>query len=280
MPAEQEEFEVAIAYMDGAPSYYVTDKVRARKKILWVHSEYQKLGYDPQFDAPYFQACDKIVTISQRCRTCLVQEFPNLEDRIVVLENISGKKMIEAAANAERKTLFDGVSGLRLLSVGRLDPAKGFDVALDTAALLKKRGIEFTWVILGEGPLRQKLEQQRSALGLEDVVLLPGATDNPYIYMKKCDILVQSSRFEGKSIVLDEAKLLAKPVVSTNYNTVGDSLIHGETGYITEMDADSLCEGIFTVASDSALRHRLEDHLRKTEDCAPQLTERYIEIML
>ena len=266
--------------MDGAPSYYVMDKVRARKKILWVHSEYQKLGYDPQFDAPYFQACDKIVTISQRCRTCLVQEFPNLEDRIVVLENISGKKMIEAAANAERKTLFDGVSGLHLLSVGRLDPAKGFDVALDTAALLKKRGIEFTWVILGEGPVRQKLEQQRSALGLEEVVLLPGATDNPYIYMKKCDILVQSSLFEGKSIVLDEAKLLAKPIVSTNYNTVGDSLIHGETGYITGMDADSLCEGICTLASDSALCRHMISNLRQPEDSSSRLTERYIEIML
>ena len=280
VPAEQEEFDVAIAYMDGAPSYYVMDKVRARKKILWVHSEYQKLGYDPQFDAPYFQACDKIVTISQRCRTCLVQEFPNLEDRIVVLENISGKKMIEAAANAERKTLFDGVSGLHLLSVGRLDPAKGFDVALDTAALLKKRGIEFTWVILGEGPVRQKLEQQRSALGLEEVVLLPGATDNPYIYMKKCDILVQSSLFEGKSIVLDEAKLLAKPIVSTNYNTVGDSLIHGETGYITGMDADSLCEGICTLASDSALCRHMISNLRQPEDSSSRLTERYIEIML
>ena len=91
---------------------------------------------------------------------------------------------------------------------------------------------------------------------------------------------MQSSRFEGKSIVLDEAKLLAKPIVSTNYNTVGDSLTHGQTGYITEMDADSLCEGICTVASDSALRCRLENNLRQQEDCAPLLTDRYIEIML
>ena len=280
VPEESEEFDVAIAYMDGAPSYYVMDKVRARKKILWVHNEYQKLGYNPQFDAPYFQACDKIITISQSCRACLVQAFPDLEDRIVLLENISGKKMIEATANAERKTLFDGVSGLRLLSVGRLNTQKGFDIALNTAALLKEKGILFTWVILGEGPLRQELEQLRGALGLEDAVLFPGATDNPYVYMKKCDILVQSSRFEGKSIVLDEAKLLAKPIVSTNYNTVGDSLTHGQTGYITEMDADSLCEGICTVASDSALRCRLENNLRQQEDCAPLLTDRYIEIML
>lgn len=280
VPEEQEEFDVAVAYMDGAPSYYVMDKVRARKKVLWVHNEYQKLGYDPQFDTPYFQACDKLITISQSCKACLVQAFPDLEDRIVLLENISGKQMIEAAANGERKTLFDGVSGLRLLSVGRLNSQKGFDIALNTAALLKEKGIGFTWVILGEGPLRQELEQQRRALGLEDEVLFPGATDNPYVYMKKCDILVQSSRFEGKSVVLDEAKLLAKPIVSTNYNTVGDSLIHGETGYITGMDGESLCAGICTLASDSALCRRLESNLRQMEDCSSQLTQRYIEIML
>lgn len=280
VPEEQEEFDVAVAYMDGAPSYYVMDKVRARKKVLWVHNEYQKLGYDPQFDTPYFQACDKLITISQSCKACLVQAFPDLEDRIVLLENISGKQMIEAAANGERKTLFDGVSGLRLLSVGRLNSQKGFDIALSTAALLKEKGIGFTWVILGEGPLRQELEQQRRALGLENEVLFPGATDNPYVYMKKCDILVQSSRFEGKSVVLDEAKLLAKPIVSTNYNTVGDSLTHGETGYITGMDAESLCEGICTLASDSALCRRLESNLRQMEDCSSQLTQRYIEIML
>ena len=70
-----------------------------------------------------------------------------------------------------------------------------------------------------------------------------GSRENPYPYIKNSDVIIQSSRFEGKSIVLDEAKILSKPIVATNYTTVRDQL-KNEEGVICEMTPLDLAEKI------------------------------------
>jgi glycosyltransferase involved in cell wall biosynthesis len=78
---------------------------------------------------------------------------------------------------------------------------------------------------------------------LQDVVKLLGIRENPYPYIAQCDIFVQPSRFEGKSVVLDEARILCKPIVVTNYATVYDQ-IDDSNGCIVKMDGKSIAEGI------------------------------------
>jgi glycosyltransferase involved in cell wall biosynthesis len=279
VPCLKEEYDVAISYMDGVPNYYVMDKVNAGKKILWFHSEYRKQGYDPEFDTDYFRNCHGLITISQNCRSCLVREFQSMESKIHVLENISSADDVIHRSSVPADTEFDAVSGWKLLSVGRLNPEKGFDLAIETAAVLNKSGLEFLWLIVGEGAQRSALQEKIDGLGLQNRIRLIGARDNPYVYMARCDILVQPSRWEGKSIVLDEAKILSKCIVSTNYTTVFDSLEHGRTGWVVDMTPDAMAEGILKLCADDKLRQSLCDCLRNQPKGNEEQLRRYIELM-
>ena len=117
-------------------------------------------------------------------------------------------------------------------------------MAIDAAALLKKRGVPFEWFILGQGALRNALQKQINACGVADAVHLLGVRANPYPYIKHAQLLVQSSRFEGKSIVVDEAKILCTPVLLTEYSTARDQITDGQNGWIAAMNAEALAENI------------------------------------
>lgn len=279
IPDWQEHYDIAISYIDGYPNYYVMDKVQADKKVLWIHNEYQKLGYDPEFDERFYTACNQIVTISEQCRQCVLQDFPQYEDKVCVLENIT----VSAAVIRQSDGLceeFAHTAGLKLLSVGRLNAQKGYHLAIGAAKRLKDAGVDFLWLILGEGPERQNLQQLIDKFELSDRIRLLGERSNPYPYMKQCDILVQSSLFEGKSVVIDEAKMLCKPIVATNYTTVSASICHGESGWIVDIKEEAVFEGIMRLKEDGQLRQRIIQHLQQLPKGNEQELCEYVSVML
>ena len=146
--------------------------------------------------------------------------------------------------------------------------------------MLRERDVDFRWLVAGDGAQRESLQQLIDRYQLNGHFILMGSRSNPYAYMRGCDILVQPSRVEGKSIVLDEAKILCKPIVATNYTTVGDTVEHGVTGWITEMNGEALAEGILRVARDHELRKRLTDHLLSLPKGNDAELKRYIDFML
>ena len=89
-----------------------------------------------------------------------------------------------------------------------------------------------------------------------------GVLSNPYPYMKLADIIVHPSRFEGKSIALDEAKILCKPIVVTNFSTVNDQFIDGVNATICEMDGNSLANSIQQLLEDKSISDRYVDYLK------------------
>ncbi|MBT9092821.1 glycosyltransferase, partial [Lactobacillus delbrueckii subsp. bulgaricus] len=125
---------------------------------------------------------------------------------------------------------------------------KGFDIAIEAAAIFKKLNIPFQWIIIGEGKQRKYLQGLIDKYKLKSCVSLIGVKENPYPYMRLADILVQSSRYEGKSVVLDEAKMLGLPVIATNYPTVRDQ-VNDQWGYIVDMNAKSIAEQLLYVSN-------------------------------
>lgn len=279
VPDLHQAYDVAISYMDGFPNYYVMDKVQAKKKVLWIHNEYQKLGYEPGFDRRFFDACDAVVTISQECRQCILREFPHCEEKVKVLENITVSSTVIARSEGTCAE-FAGVSALKLLSVGRLSLQKGYPLAIGAAKLLKDAGVDFLWLVLGEGPEQRNLQAMIEENGLTEQFVLLGTRPNPYPYMKACDIFVQSSLFEGKSVVIDEAKILCKPIVATNYTTVSDTLTHGESGWIVDMTQEALFDGIRKLAADADLRQHLMEQLERLPKGNEAELNNYIQTML
>lgn len=272
-------YDIAISYMDGWPNYYVMEKVIANKKVLWIHNEYKKLGYDARYDYGYYKNCNMIITISNSCRDSFIDVFPELASKIHVLENISLAGEIYNKAKEFEPLEYRDNNRLKIVSIGRLIEQNGFDIALMAAKELKTRNILFTWYILGNGPDREKLVKLITLYGLEQQVKLVGIKNNPYPYIACADIFVQTSRFEGKSIVLDEAKILAKPIVVTNYTTVHDSIENMKSGIITEMNGISIADGICKLLSNPDLVKRMIQAL--TDECRgnEKELEKYIKYM-
>lgn len=261
-------YDVAISYIDGL-NYYVIDHVTAGKKILWCHNDYNKLEFNPFYDHRYYEKADMICTISELCRKSLIENFPDLEDKFEVIENISSPRMINVQADMcdEMESAKDGFildKRFKIVSIGRLTEQKGFDFAIDAAEVLKNRGLNFCWYILGEGPLRKVLESAIQAKGLSDNIKFIGIRSNPYPYIKRADVFAMPSRYEGKSIALDEAKILHKPIVVTNYPSVRDAIEDKQTGLIVNIDSESIAKGIQILHDDIVLRKTVVSNLCKS----------------
>ena len=275
IPEYPKEYDVAISYIDGL-NYYVIDHVRAKKKILWCHNDYNKLDFVPDYDKSYYEKAYKICTISELCRKSLIENFPQAKDKIEVIENISSSRLICAQAEnlEEMKQTGDGFihdNRFKIVSIGRLTKQKGFDYAIETAKMLKDNGMSFCWYILGEGPLRNVLEEQAKKTGVTECIKFIGIRSNPYSYMKKADIYVMPSRYEGKSIALDEAKILCMPIVVTNYPSVHDAIENGKDGLVVEINARAIALGILKLHNDRNLCNLLIQNLG-SEDCGNEKT--------
>ena len=284
VPENPKEYDVAVSYIDGM-NYYVIDHVKAKKKILWCHNDYNKLDLIPEYDLSYYEEADKICTISEQCKKSLLDNFPNLYSKIKVVENILSPHMIFEQANLleEIKLSSDGFlddKRFKIVSIGRLAQQKGLDFAVDSAKILLSKGLNFCWYILGEGELRGQLEEAVKREGVSDVIKFIGIRSNPYPYIKNADLYVMPSRYEGKSIALDEAKILCKPIVVTRYPSVGDAIINGKDGLIVDINAQAIADGIMKLYNDKNLCNTFIRNL-ELEDCGneKQVVTKFLELL-
>lgn len=275
-----QEYDIAVAYMHSLPSYYVIDKVNAKRKILWVHNDYSRLVEGKGFDRPYFEKADQVVTISEQCVRELAKAFPDLSDKFTCIYNLNPENKIREKALAFYPEEYRSYKGLKLISIGRLNYQKGFDYAINAAKILKDKSIDFSWFIIGSGELRQTLEDQIRLLGVEKEIHLLGERENPYPYIQNADIVVQTSRFEGKSIVLDEAKILYKPIITTDYVSVHDQIKNGKSGMIVPIDSSSIADGILQLIKNPGLQEKLVNELKTIPDCTDNEIKKYYECFI
>lgn len=241
-----EHYDVAIAYISGEILYYVDEKIDADKKIVWIHNDYRSAQHPKKYDYSHLKNMDYIASISDSCVNILKEEFPEFSDKIGCIPNITSSVVLKKRAEEFYPTEYQK-DGVNILSIGRLHEQKGFDIAIEAAKKMKEKGIEFKWFVIGSGELEENLEKQILDYGLKDQFILLGARENPYPYISHCSLFVQPSRYEGKSVVLDEAKILAAPIIATAYPTVKDQLEDGKEGLIVGLDAQSICDGIESV---------------------------------
>ncbi|MEN6417488.1 MAG: glycosyltransferase [Clostridiaceae bacterium] len=268
-------YDVAVSFDSGEMLYYIVDKVHAKRKITWVHTNYREYQLPTRYDRPYFAKLDQVVTISPKCKTALEEVFPEFIGKFLWLPNLISSRKIEHLSLAYKPEEFAACPGANILSVARLSFEKGIDIAVEAAAELKKRGIPFCWFIVGEGPEGVRLSQQIHSLGLEDDVVLLGTRENPYPYIRGCDVLVQPSRVEGKSLVTDEARILHKPIVCANYESAPDQIEHEVTGLIVPTTGEGISAGIVRLLEDDALREEIIANLKAKEQGNAEEIRRY-----
>lgn len=278
IPVFDKEYDIAYGGQEGCANYYIIDKVKAKRKILWIHSDYEKLEYVDDFDRTYFKRASVVATMSPKARDILQKHFPESADHICFLENITNGSMIrKMAAEEVNDDRFKLVEGVNLVSVGRLSLPKNFGRAVRVASVLKKRGVVFHWTIVGEGPLRNTLESQAKELSVDDVVSFIGLRSNPYQYVSKSDILVVTSDYEGRSIAIDEAHVLGIPVITTNYPTAKDAVVDGETGLICDMTPEVIASSVIRLHTDKALYAHICQSLECKKDGNVKEIEKYFK---
>ena len=258
------EYDVAIAYSQGMPTYYVADKVKAKEKLCWVNIDYRVAKYNRNYDIKYYEKFKNIVAVSDICKKVLIEEQPNLKNKVKVIYDIISPTLIKKMANDD-KEFNDNFKGIKILTIGRLVYQKGYEYAIEACYKLSKAGYEFKWYVIGEGELESKLKNMVNQYGIDDKFIFLGTYSNPYPYIKDCDIYVQPSRFEGFGLAIAEARLLGKPVVATNFTIVHNQLKNEENGIIVEMDSEKLYEGIKKIIEDNELRNLICINLSKED---------------
>jgi glycosyltransferase involved in cell wall biosynthesis len=248
----------------------------SKKKIAWIHMDlkneksfesYKATNIDYKINN--LHKMDKIITVSYQNMESLLELIPQIRDKTQVIYNMFDIEKIRK--KSEEQILEEKNKPLQLVAIGRLALQKGFDRLLNVCYRLKNEDkLDFhLWIVGGEDHRykqeKYKLENQIKELGLEDTINLLGFRENPYPYLREADVFVLSSRHESFCNVVFEAKILNKPIVSTNVSgpgellkaslAEGDLVSKGEYGLLTQNSEEGIYQGLKQIITDENLRN-------------------------
>lgn len=260
------EWDAIFAYQQGFPTYLVAEKFKSTKKFAWVNADIFAAGYNTQFNTRFYHKFTRIVPVSSILKDLMVEKLPEFKDKYSVVYDILNPNVIRELSLEPVTTLRTEDDESVFVTVGRLVPPKGYDIAIQAASVLKQHGIKFHWYFVGEGPERTNIERWKKDFGVDEEVVLLGLQTNPYAYMAQADVYVQTSKFEGFGLTIGEAKILGKPIVSTNFDVVHNQLTHEQNGLIADMNGESVAENILRLLEDKELKETILSTVQKEEN--------------
>lgn len=272
------EYDLAISFL--TPHYFAAEKVKAKKKIAWIHTDYSTVDIDVKSEEKMWSKYDRIVSISDDCTKGFISKFPNLESKILPVENIISPDFIHKQADmADVSDEMNSTGALKLLSVGRFSTAKNFDNVPDICRRIVESGVDVKWFLIGYGGDEELIRSKIKEVGMENHVIILGKKSNPYPYIKACDVYVQPSRYEGKCVAVREAQILGKPVIITNYATAQSQLKDGFDGTIVPLDNEGCAQAIGEILKTPDKLTLLAANCAKTDYSNSQELEKIYNLM-
>ena len=269
-----EHYDCVILYKYGISTIALAKKsFTTSKKAVWAH------GDMPYFSNNYLNVIctfDHCFCVSEYIREYFLQHCPSMKEKTEIFHNILNAN--EIIKKAQEPVAEIGICGkTTIVTVGRLGQDKGQIVIPETASLLKKSGIDFTWYIVGDGPVRDDIEQEIQKRHMENNICLLGTKESPYPYMNACSIYVQTSTSEGWCLTTQEARILHKPCVVTDIPVMHEQFTDGVNGIISKgTDAAALYDGIMRLLSSQELRERIVNNLKaEPQDGAVEMQKLY-----
>ena len=264
-PFLKQHYDVAICYHihQAINLAYIAECINADYKIAWVHNDFKNTGFNIRALKSYLMKYDKYFVVSDE----LLKEFKELMpaeliNKVDIFQNIISGSAIKRQAEEFYPSEYDKNKKLRIVSVGRLNEQKGFDIAIDVCKILAVQYPDLVWYIVGEGEERVSLQEKIDCLGLTKNMKLLGNRTNPYPYIKNALLYVQPSRHEGYGIAVAEARALSKPIICTPFAGAFEQIINNKTGMIVPLKVESLAEAIQKCITDSKFREYLEENLK------------------
>lgn len=262
MPSIQKNkiYDLAISFL--TPHYFLANKVQAKKKIAWIHTDYSKVQVNVKSETKMWDAYDYIASISNDVTDGFAGVFPSLKSKLILIENILPENLVKERADETITDMVRNNEEIILLSVGRFSYAKNFDNIPDICSRICQSGLNVKWYLVGYGGDEPLIRQRIIETGMQDRVIILGKKENPYPYIKACDLYVQPSRYEGKCVTVREAQMLGKPVAITNYTTAASQLEDGVDGVIVPMDNEGCAKGIVEVLNNKDLMKNLSTNCK------------------
>lgn len=239
----KEHYDMAVAYLEGGATYYVHDHINADWKFTFLHVDYGFAGYTRELDKNCYLDFDRIFTVSDEVKKSFVKVYPECSQNTYVFHNLIDQKEIRRKAGLPGG-FEDSYDGKRILTVGRLTAQKAYEISIDAMKILKDHGVKARWYVLGEGELREKLQSQINRLGLQEDFVLLGAKTNPYPYYRQCNLYVHATRFEGKSIAIQEAQTLGCTILVSDSSGNREQVIQGEDGMMCSLTPEAVSRNI------------------------------------
>lgn len=257
-----EEYDLAVAYagpMDFI-TYFVLNKIKAKKKVQWIHFDITKIGFNKKFAKRNYKKFDKIFVVSEEGKEKLINLIPALNNKVEAFFNIISCNLIENMSKNEKSfdDLFDGV---RILTVGRLSKEKGQELTINVLARLKNQGYKVRWYCIGDGPEKDNYRNRIKRLDIENDYILLGSKLNPYPFMKDCDIYVQPSKHEGYCITLGEARCFDNPIVTTNFTGANEQIKNEITGLVCDISEQGIYQAIKRLLDNKELYKDIRSNL-------------------
>lgn len=279
MPAiSNKEYDLAISFL--TPHYFAAEKVKAKKKIAWIHTDYSTVDIDVKSEEKMWSKYDRIVSISDDCTKGFISKFPNLESKILPVENIISSDFIHKQADmTDVSDEMSSTGALKLLSVGRFSYQKNFDNVPDICRRIVESGVDVKWFLIGYGGDEELIRSKIKEAGMENHVIILGKKSNPYPYIKACDVYVQPSRYEGKCVAVREAQILGKPVIITNYATAHSQLKDGFDGTIVPLDNEGCAQAIGEILKTPDKLTLLAENCAKTDYSNSQELEKIYKVI-
>ncbi len=253
-------------------------KVKANKKIAWIHTDYSSAQMNFRRDEKIWNMFDYIAAVSDDCANSFAGVFPSLAGKLVTIENLLSPQSVRSEAEAFVPPEYEGV-GQKILSVGRICNAKAFDLAAESLKIMLDSGCNVKWFIVGVGPDEQSVRQKARELGVEDSFVLLGKRLNPYPYMKHCDVYAQPSRYEGKAVTVREAQILGKPVLITDFATARSQVEYGVDAVVVQQGVENVAKGLTELLGNAEKRGELSKNCLERDYSNSSYLGRLYELM-
>lgn len=263
-----ENYDIEIAFKAGFCSLFVAYG-NATQKINWVHEDYKTYNKTKRYENTFkmaFRAFDKHIIVSEEAAKSF-NDIYNMEDKTMVIENYIDVENIIRKSD-EESVLAVNRNKLNIVTLGRFCAEKGFDRLIDAVQTLKEERTKaldnLKIYILGYGNDEAKLQSKITEYNLAEyiqVINVKELDNNPYAFMKLCDLYIMPSRSESFGMVRVEALSLGLPVITTNVANTA-KMINDNIGVVVENNTEGIAKGLKHVLENGGLVLNLKDNVK------------------
>ena len=229
----KQKYDVAICYPYQHQILSILTRNTCKNNVIFIHNNL-KVKYGNQITKHMkklqFDKFTKVVCVSNDALKCFKELYPNYKGISTAINNyINGKEIIKLSKESIPDDITFTKDKITFINISRHEEqSKKISRIIEASYRLKKENKKFQVLLIGDGENHQDYKELISKYKLEKEVLLLGKKINPYSYLKNSDCLIMSSYYEGYGIVLDEARILEKPFISTD---VADAKMIANEGY-------------------------------------------------